>query len=262
MSKHPRNLAGVFLYVILLNEVGPHSVVVYFMRKIIFTQNNYYHIFNRGVDKRQIFFKNSDYIRFIHGLFEFNETNLSINFTRRLNEIPNEPGPHSALNEVGPRDCLVDIVAFCLMPNHFHFILTPLKEEAISKFMQKLSTSYSMFFNIKYERSGTLFQGRFKAVHIENDEQLKHTSRYIHLNPLELAEPKWKENGISDWNKASQFLENYRWSSYLDYIGKNNFPAITDRKFIMDYFDNNKENYKKYVNEWVVDDLEKIDILD
>lgn len=143
------------------------------------------------------------------------------------------------------------------MPNHFHLILEQSVENGTSKFMQKLGTGYTMFFNTKYERSGVLFQGTFKAIPVENETYLTHLSRYIHLNPVELKEPEWKEKGIKNWKLVNQFLENYRWSSYLDYIGKKNFPSVTDRELILDIFDNEK-NYKKFIREWLAKDFQGV----
>jgi len=227
------------------------------MRKIIFANNEYYHVYNRGVDKRKIFLDRNDYIRFLHGLYEFNNQERATEFSRL--------SKHSVRSltlytKDRPRKKLVDIICFCLMPNHYHLIIEQLVDNGISKFMHKLGTGYTNAFNLRRERSGTLFQGTFKAIIIENETYLTHLSRYIQLNPVELIEPNWKKQGIKNWKRVNQFLENYRWSSYLDYIDKNNFPSITDRKLIMEIFENVK-NYKKFIQEWLIDDLLRIDDL-
>lgn len=116
--------------------------------------------------------------------------------------------------------------------------------------MQKLGTGYTMYFNQKYERVGALFQGRFKAIEVENDAQLLHLPYYIHLNPVELIEPKWKKREIKNAKKVMSFLESYRWSSYLDYIGKKNFPSVTSREFLTDIMGRPGE-YKKSTREWL-----------
>ncbi len=105
-----------------------------------------------------------------------------------------------------------------------------------------------------------LFQGAFKAIPIKTEEYLTHLSRYVHLNPVELVEPNWEVEGIKNWQKANEFLESYRWSSYLDYLGKKNFPSITSRDFLLRIFDS-LENYKRFVNSWMMKDLDKIKIL-
>ena len=111
------------------------------------------------------------------------------------------------------------------MPNHFHLYISPrrrlgdLGEEtnSISVFVQKLCTSYSMYFNKKYKRTGKLFEGPFKAVHTKNDVQSKYIFSYIHLNPLKLIDPLWKEKEIRNVKKSIEFLNKYEWSSYLDF---------------------------------------------
>ena len=203
------------------------------MRKTPFVEGYYYHIYNRGIEKRKIFVKNHDYNKFIQQIKHFN-WNKS-----------NSP--------------LVEIVAYCLMPNHFHFIITPKVENGISLFMQKLGTGYTMYFNRKYERTGVLFQGPFKSIMVKDEGYLLHLTRYIHLNPVELIEPNWKEEGIKDWEKVNRFLERYRWSSYLFYIEKKEPPFPLKKDFIEEFFDK-PEEYKKFINEWVISDLEKIEI--
>ena len=220
------------------------------MRKIKFLNDNYYHIYNRGTEKRQIFLDNLDYLRFIHYLYEFNDKKFDRNISRKI-----ERGSASFIQ--GPRDLLVEIIAFCLMPNHFHLILKQLKNDGIAQFMQKVGTGYTMFFNNKNKRSGVLFQGKFKAISVENDEYLMHLSRYIHLNPVELIEPGWKTEGIKDWIKVKEFLRSYRWSSYLDYTGIKNFPSLINKEIIVSYF-KDEASHTNFINNWLVQDLEYI----
>jgi putative transposase len=157
-----------------------------------------------------------------------------------------------------PRKILVEILAFCLMPNHYHLLLRQKRENGIVNFMQKLGTGYTMYFNQKYNRVGGLLQGRFKAVIVNKEEYFIHLPYYIHLNPLDLIMSKWQEGRIKNFNKAIKFLENYRWSSYLDYIGKKNFPSVTQRGFLLEFFGGEKE-YRKATKKWLKEiDLEKI----
>lgn len=223
-------------------------------RKNRLVTNCYYHVYNRGVDKRKIFIDNRDYFRFIHCLYEFNDVNAVLNVGWRFSKYVD---PSSIVKQ---REKLTEILCFCLMPNHFHLILKQIKEDGISKFMQKLGTSHAMYFNKKNQRSGALFEGRFKYILIEKDEYFVSLSRYIHLNPLELIAPEWKQKVIKHWEKANKFLEQYRWSSYLDYVGKKNFPSVTDRKFLLDYF-KGKDDYKKFVNSWIKKDIAEIESL-
>ena len=118
------------------------------------------------------------------------------------------------------KNTLVSIIAYCQMPNHFHLLLLEKEEGGISKFIGKLLAAFSMYFNKKYERSGSLFVNPFKAKHIDlTKDYFEYLLAYIHLNPVKLIDPTWKENGIKDREKVKKFLENYRYSSYLDYIG-------------------------------------------
>ena len=143
------------------------------------------------------------------------------------------------------------------MPNHYHLIIRQLVDNGVILFMKKLGTGYTMFFNKKYQRVGALFQGCFKAILVESEDYLKYLSCYVHLNPVELIQENWKEEGIKDWKAASYFIESYRWSSYLDYIGKENFPSITSRNFLNQLF-NGPEDYKRFINELLIKDLAEI----
>ena len=142
--------------------------------------------------------------------------------------------------------------AWSLMPTHPHLLLKQLKENGISIFIQRLLTSHAKYYNTVYGRVGALFGGRFKAVHIEDDVQHTHTSRYIHLNPPELFEPTWKERGyVEDKVGAEKFLKEYKWSSLPEYLGiRNEFAPIVDKKLIMECFDDNIEDYWKFITDW------------
>jgi putative transposase len=151
--------------------------------------------------------------------------------------------PRPVKKDRKPRKILVEILLFTLMPNHFHLLLRQKAQHGIVRFMQKVGTGYTNYFNLKYKREGGLFQGRFKAVLIENNEQLQYIPQYIHLNPLKL---NYGSSTLIDWKNKFQLLENYRWSSLSDYIGKNNFPSLTQRDFLLNIF-NGEKNYKKHL---------------
>lgn len=218
------------------------------MPRLQFEKDNFYHVFNRGVEKRKIFLDKFDFLRFIHYLFVLNDAKQVSNTYRRNKNYVR--GLTSYINE--DRELLVDVVCFCLMPNHYHLLLRQRVDGGVSKFMQKLGTGHTMYFNEKYKRSGVLFQGSFKAVHVDTDEQFTHLSRYIHLNPIDLAESNWGEKGIKDKSKVFKFLKNYRWSSYPDYIGKKNFPSVINEKFLNQYFDTVKE-HERFVKDLITD---------
>ena len=124
--------------------------------------------------------------------------------------------------------------------------------------MQKLGTGYTMYFNKKHERVGSLFQGRFRAVLVEQEPHFIHLPYYIHCNPLDLRFPEWREGEIRDHKRAMRFLEDYKWSSFPDYIGKKNFPSVTQREFLREFFGGPKQ-YKKSTLGWLREmDLETI----
>jgi len=184
-------------------------------RKQKFTTSEYYHVYSRGVERRKLFMSKKDYTRFVCLLYIMNQRK-SFHFgnffkTHRLNDIFEE--------EV--EETLVDIVSYVLMPNHFHLILYEKTEGGISKFMMKLLTAYSMYFNTKYERSGPLFVRPFRSQHISGDSYFLWIFSYVHLNPVKLIEPDFKEKGIKNIDICKNFLKFYTYSSYIDYIGIN-----------------------------------------
>jgi len=217
------------------------------MRKSPFINDQIYHIYNRGVEKRDIFMNDSDYSRFVYNLFEFNDITPAQNHTCKNHSFSFS---EVELRRIEERNPFIEILAFCLMPNHYHLLIKQKVDGGIVKFMQKLGTGYTNYFNTKYERVGALFQGKFKAVLIENDAQLLHIPYYIHCNPLDLKYPKWKERGLKNPKGALEFLGNYRWSSFKDYIGDENFPFVIEKDFLMSSFGNARQ-YKKMMLDWL-----------
>ena len=211
-------------------------------RKEQFDTGKIYHLVLRGIDDNKLFKDTDDYYRGIFSIYEFNTINPVEILKRRsarsrikrfLKKIEKSGGgPSSASFDL--RDKLVEIFTFSLMPNHIHLLVRQIKDGGIIKFMSKFGTGYAGYFNKKYSRKGHVFQNRFLSVHIKTDEQLKIVFAYIHANPVSLIEPKWKERGICNFRKAVKFLENYKWSSYLDYLRKVNFPSVTEREFILE----------------------------
>lgn len=221
------------------------------MRKTEFSEGEYYHIYNRGTDKRNIFADKKDYERFIYYLFFCNDSNPLLNSQFHYR------GLASIQNVKDERKTIVEVVCFCLMPNHFHLLLKQKTEKGIPIFMQKIGTGYTMYFNTKCERSGSLFQGTFKSKHITKDSYLAHLTRYIHLNPIEIIEPDWKNTMIVDKVKTHDYLLNYAWSSYADYVGYGRFQNVLSNSDIKDInIDSN--SYKKFVTEWTNTDAEFI----
>lgn len=205
-----------------------------------------FHTLNRGVDKRKIFLDNQDYFRFIHDLFEFNNQEW-VNTTHYAFSQSNDI---ECRNIKKPRKLLVDILAFCLMPNHYHLLLTSRVANGVSRFMKKLNMGYAKYFNKKYERSGALFSGRYKSILIKNEAHFLYLPYYIHFNPLDLAAPEWRNQEIKDYKRAVSFLKSYRWSSHLDYLGEKNFPSITKRDFLLNFF-GGKNKYELLMQNWL-----------
>lgn len=210
-------------------------------RNFDFSIGEFYHIYNRGSNKSNIFLDDNDRKRFQRLLYICNSVNPVVFKTIQ----------GRSLEEIERGKTIVDIGAYCLMPNHFHVLIKEHTEDGIALFLKKVSTAYSMYFNTRYERSGVLFQGRFKAMHADSDEYLKYLFSYIHLNPVKIIDPKWKENGISDRVKAKQYLAKYAYSSYFDYMGiKREENLILNKNAFPDYFEGIKE-FSQAVEEWL-----------
>ena len=147
-------------------------------------------------------------------------------------------------------ETITDIGAYCLMPNHFHILAKERVENGISLFMKKLLTAYSMYFNKKYERTGTLFQGRFKAQHAADDRYLKYLFAYIHLNPVKIFRPLWREKGGNIF-AIKKYLDSYTYSSLKDYIGeKRQFGKILRSEVFPKYF-RTTSDFIEDMNEWL-----------
>ncbi len=206
-----------------------------------------YHIYNRGVDKRTIFEDDHDRIRFVHDLWEFNDKRSANNSERSLSSNGLAGNMYEVslrtLKKQEGRDKLVDILAWCLMPNHFHLMLRQRVENGIPNFMRKLGTGYTNAFNIKTERVGSLFQGVYKFKYVDREEYLLYLPHYIHLNPVSLS------LGGSQM-EALKFLDSYRWSSFQDYCGKKNFPSLIDLKFINHTF-GSPDDYRRDIIQWL-----------
>ena len=155
------------------------------------------------------------------------------------------------LDKVDLGERITAVGAYVLMPNHFHILVKETKKNGLTNFMAKLATSYAMYFNKKYERVGSLFQRPFKAEHVGNDDYLKYLFSYIHLNPLKIIEPKWKETGLTNIKKAETFLNNYQYSSYFDCAGiQRPENVILSKKEFPDYF-KDKHAFIDFHKEWL-----------
>jgi putative transposase len=232
-------------------------------RKEPFQNGEIYHIVTRRIGNDLLFKIIDDYYRGVFSIYEFNNSNpveirkrreARAAFKKKLKKMGGDrvSAPAETEGMIDKRDKFVEILAFCLMPNHVHLLLKQLKENGISNFMQKFGAGYSAYFKNKYDlkRKGHFFQERFVAVRIKTDEQLKAVFVYIHTNSISLVEPKWKEIGIKNPEKAIKFVENYKWSSYLDYVGKKNFPSLTERDFLLEVM-GGPQGCKEFVKNWI-----------
>lgn len=215
-------------------------------RTIDFSIGEYYHIYNRGNDKRVIFMEPYDYQRFMALLYACNSTdpvNISDHLQKGLT--------FSEIFDLDRESTLVEIGAYCLMPNHFHLLIREKSENGISKFMQKLTTGYSMYFNKKNSRTGALFETKFKAKHIRNDKYLNYLFAYIHLNPVKIIDPQWKQNGISNRIVAKEYLFKYLYSSYQEYLGVLRKEwKILNRPAFPEYF-TDPQDFEGFIEFWI-----------
>lgn len=202
-------------------------------RKTPLITKEIYHIVNRGITSQPLFLNQKNYQRFLETIFyyQISRPPLRYSFFIRLPENQKNDFLERLRAQHQP---LVEIIAYCLMPNHFHFLLKQIKNHGISIFMANLANSYTRYFNTKYRRKGPLFQGRFKAIRVEKDEQLLHVQRYIHLNPYS-----------SHLVKNFKELENYPYSSLPEYL-KPQRSSYCHKNLVMDNFKTG-EAYKKFI---------------
>jgi REP-associated tyrosine transposase len=197
-----------------------------------YVEDGYYHVYNRGINKNKIFKDDQDYKVFLVNLKNYltplpPKDSLTKTFTFKKESfkgIPRQPKNYHQL---------ISLVAFCLMPNHFHLLVKQKDSHDLSHFMRSIGTKYSMYFNKKYQRTGPLFQGRYKAVLIDKDEYLLHLSRYIHQNPKEITKD------LSIW-----------YSSYSTYLGKFKLDWV-NTKPILEFFNTNpfpNQTFNSYQN--------------
>jgi putative transposase len=214
-------------------------------RNITFSIDEFYHVYSRGVEKRIIFLDLFDYSRFILSLYLCNSTQKV-----DIGDLFRQGLTLSEIFEVDREETLVDIGAWVLMPNHFHVLVKEKEVGGLALFMQKLLTSYSMYFNHKYKRTGALLSGTFKAKHLDCDQYLKYQFTYIHLNPISIIDKGWKNKLIEDKSKAKVFLNRYEYSSYLDYCGVNRLEAkILNKEAFPEYFEN-VTDFSSMIDEW------------
>lgn len=195
--------------------------------------NEIYHILNRGNAATPIYKSKKDYFMFTEAFCYYQHACPPFKFSKFKTLNLNQK--NSILKELNSKkNYQIEIIAYCLMPNHYHFLVKQIKDNGVLNFMRLLTDSYSHYFNIKYERRGSLFEGRFKAIRIENETQLLHLSRYIHLNPYS----SFVVRNIKE-------LFSYPFSSFPEYLNPTQ-SSICFKSLVMAQFKTPKD-YQQFV---------------
>jgi putative transposase len=212
------------------------------MRKKPLANNEYYHIYNRGVDKREVFSDDRDYVRFLLSIDLLNDEKdgLMIMWRDYQRCVKNANLNDFLKLNFRKRERLVDIISFCLMSNHYHFVLKQNVEKGIERFLQKLGTSYTKYFNKKYQRNGSLFQGTFKSSHISSNGLLLRMAVYASCN--------------SEIHKVSP-ANNYPWCSFAVHLGRQK-SDIVNNGLLSEHFKSGKD-FEEYANENILDFQER-----
>jgi len=200
--------------------------------------NGVYHIYNRGVEKRQIFLDDRDYNTFLYYLKSY------------LLPVDKQTKPPPSIKRLADFTLCheIKLIAYVLMPTHFHLMIKQKTEKAMTELMRRLSNAYVEYFNKRYERVGALFQGRYKAVLIKEDDYLLHLTRYLHLNPFEL---------FSSEKQPFTKLRNYQYSSFPDYIGARQTSWLK-KDTIIKYFQDTQDKlgfstYQEFVEQYALE---------
>lgn len=202
-------------------------------RKTVFANDYIYHVFNKGVASVPIFYSPKNYLRFLDLVNYYRFNNCPISFSK-FTKLPIEQRGEILDQLIQEYKIQIEVLAFCLMGNHFHLLIRQIMNKGVVTFMSNIQNGYVKYFNIKSERKGPLFQSVFKAVIVETDEQLLHVSRYIHLNPSTSYLVEVKD------------LAAYPWSSFLCYLKEEIKPSFVNSKFILNLF-KNRDSYKNFV---------------
>ena len=202
------------------------------IRKTPLFNGEYYHVFNRSIDNKPIFTSRKECKRALIAVqyYQFSLLPLKLSLFLRLS-VDHRSELLMQLSSENKR--LINLLCYCLMPNHFHFLLKQTEDKGISRFVRNFENSYTKYFNKKEERDGPIFKGQFKAVRIERDEQLLHVSRYIHLNP-------YSSFLVKDYKSIME----YEWSSIGEYLG--NRKGFCYSGLILSFY-NSSEGYKKFI---------------
>ncbi len=210
------------------------------MRKTELAQGEYYHVFNRGTDRRDIFQDTEDFQRFFQSMEEFNSVepigSIYESSFNKISKVPQLGHPMSKLRDCSRnKEKLVEFVAYCVNPNHFHFILEQITERGIEKFMQRFGNGYTKYFNGKYKRSGVLFQGKYKSIHVATNEYLLRLSAYVNLN-----------DRVHNIPQLGHRMSKSSWDEYV--IGENAVNHFCKKDIVLEQF-NSPHVYKEFAEE-------------
>lgn len=216
-------------------------------RRIELATGEAYHVYNRGVDSRNIFPSEDRFQRFYESMYLFNDANFDGSgdgWIKKMAELLTVKA-----TEYDIRDRLVDIVAFNLMDNHFHLELVQLKDEGISKFMHKLQMGYSRVFNSDHERRGSLFNRPFEAVLVDSDAYAEFLPIYIHLNELDRFGISWRDGKVENWDEVIKLMGLYKWSSHNVALGQPQELPVVNEKYLKDIYTSPQE-YLEFLRQW------------
>lgn len=228
------------------------------LRKEKFAPGEYYHIYSRTILNTPGFKNNKNADRLAQAFLLANSTKSSEAF-RYLRNTENAQ-LERAIEIAREGEKFVNVLCYCIMPDHYHLLLEELKDNGITNFVRKCNTSIAKYVNIKTNRLGPLFESRFKAKHINTNEYLLHLSVYIHLNPLDIISGKeWREHKLKNWDITKKELLLYPWSSLKYFLNRDyKNPIISGEEIILKQF-NNKKEYELFLREWSEETLSKID---
>ena len=204
-------------------------------RKISFRDGEIYHLFNRGLERKCTFTNKREFERAKKLIKFYRHKEIPVRFSQVLKQP--EDTRTRILNDLFQSERAVDILSYCLMPNHFHFLIKQNTGKGASTFVANFTNAYTKYFNVKHQRIGPLFEGIFKAVYIENDEQLIHVSRYIHLNPI--ASSLIQDDELND----------YPWSSYRKYLSLSE-DEIAQKDLVLGMF-KSINHYQKFLTDQI-----------
>lgn len=229
-------------------------------REIILNRNQPYHILSRAVEKREIFVEEENCLRFIFQMYAANVGKPAFNLHRK--DIIKAARSLLAGEDISSKFIikehppLVNFLSFILVINHYHFNLIPNIENGVPKYMQRLNIGFAKYFNLKHNRKGTLFESRYKIIPIQTNFQLDAILRYINIiNPLDVYQPSWREEGLKNEKEALKFLNEYQYSNFPDLFGERNSKILNSRELINRFLGEemivDQEEYLKFAKEFL-----------